>query len=229
MDLTSDIEAAKFFGVTTFDFAKNKYIPYTGNGLGVLYYYDLEPDAFMLNNNKGYQLSTIGKQLFMRSGAQHGYLLAMEKGLDFNLLPQVRYIFFQHDPKITQRIYETSRNGELYQADDILQNYWYNKLMNVDEKNRVCMEAVDLNCEHNPDTSKTRIMHILREESITVHRNGIPKFSIDELDKYYYSKVNDYWETFCKDIYFFSPKGRVLHKHLLNLPNDKRYRKYFLK
>lgn len=229
LDLTSDIEAAKFFGVTTFDFSNNKYIPYNGDSLGVLYYYDIEPDALVLNKNNGYQLSAIGKQPFMRSGAQHGYLLAMEKGLDFNLLPQVRYVFFKHNPTITQRIYESSRKGELYQTEDILQYYWYNKLTNKDEKQSVSMEAVELNRKHNPNTSKTKLLKRLRAEGISVNRNGIPKFSSEDLDKYYFSQISEYWDEFCKDIYFYSPEGRVLHKHLLNLPKNKRYRDYFVK
>lgn len=229
LDLTSDISAAKFFAVTTFDFANNRYIPYYGKRLGVLYFYDLEPNAFILNNHGGYQLSAIGKQPFMRSGAQHGYLLAMESGLDFNKLPQVGYVFFRHNNDITRRIYETADNGELYQAEDILQNYWYDKMSNERFKNQVSMEAVELNRKFNPKTSKTKILKYLRQEGITVYRDSIPKFSDAALKKFYYDLMPDYWNEFCKDIYFFSPEGRVLHKHLLDLPNDPRYRSYFKK
>ncbi len=227
LDLTSDINAAKFFAVTTFDFANNKYIPYTGERLGVLYFYDIEPNAFVLNNHAGYQLSAIGKQPFMRSGAQHGYLLAMETGLDFNKLPQVRCVFFKHNHNITKRIYETANNGELYQVEDILQDYWYDKMSNDKLKNRVSIEAVELNRKFNPKTSKTKILKYLRQEGITVYRDSLPKFSDVSLKKYYYDLMPNYWNDFCKDIYFFSPEGRVLHKHLLDLPKDLRYRSYF--
>lgn len=227
LDLTSSIDAAKFFAVTTFDFDNNKYVPYAGDKLGVLYFYDIEPDAFVPRKGAGYQLSTIGKQPFMRSGAQHGYLLAMEHGLDFNTLKQVRCVFFKHDKAITQRIYDESCQGEIYQSDDILQHYWYNKLTDPVQNRTVCMEAVDLNHKYNPKTSKDELLRQLKEADVVVHNNGVPTFSEDALDRYYFKNVRKYWADFCQDVYFFSPEGRVLRRHFINLPDDSRFRQYF--
>lgn len=230
LDLTSQIDTAKFFAVTTFDFDNNKYVPYTGSKLGVLYYFDIEPDAF-LNHipEKGYQLSSIGKQPFMRSGAQHGFLLLMGKGLDFNKLPQVRTVFFKHDKAVTERIYRESKQGDIYQAEDILQDYWLRKLKDPKLNNRVCMRAVEENQKDNPDKSVGELIEILKKDGITVHNDGFPKFDDLSLDKFYYNHIDEYWADFCSNIYFYSPEGRILKEYLLNLPNDTAYRQFFRK
>lgn len=77
LDLTSDIDTAMFFAVTDYHF--DEYTPHTDtSSLGVMYYYELaEPGAFSLQKQQ--HLSTIGKQPFMRSGNQHGFLLKWRK------------------------------------------------------------------------------------------------------------------------------------------------------
>lgn len=226
LDLTSNIEAAKFFAVTYFDFDNNKYQPFHKDGLGVLYYYDIEPDAFTDKYSPYYRLSAIGKQPFMRSGAQHGYLLAMAKDVDFNHIPQVRYVFFKHNKDITDEIYEKSNSGEIYMSEDILQHYWYDKLTDPNRKNRVSMEAVQENHKYNSSTPIDTLLKQLSDEGISIY-DGIPAFSKEELDKYYFRNALQNWEQFCKDIYFYGSEGHILKKHLVNLPNDVNYHKYF--
>jgi hypothetical protein len=87
LDLTSDLEVMKFFATT--DYRDEKYFPHTDtSNLGVIYCYELQyPEAFQ--PHKGYALKTIGKQMFMRPGAQCGFLLEMGFGVDFKRLPEV--------------------------------------------------------------------------------------------------------------------------------------------
>jgi hypothetical protein len=226
LDLTSNIEAAKFFAVTTFDMDNNCYAPYDKDGIGVLYYYDIEPDAFRKCGQE-YRLTAIGKQPFMRSGAQHGYLLAMTKGLDFNNLPQVRYVFFKHDKAVTDDIFKKSGNGNLYMRKDILQRYWYEKLTDPDRKNVISHDAFLKNWEHNKQTSKRKLLKSLEENGIKVSKGYIPHFSEEDLREYYYKNAIQDWQEFCKDVYFYSPEGRILKEHLLGLPNVHKYRKFF--
>lgn len=226
LDLTSDIDAAKFFAVTTFDMNKNCYVPYHKEDIGVLYYYDIEPNAFIPVGNK-YHLSTIGKQSFMRPGAQHGYILSMAKGVNFNTLPQVRYVFFKHNRVVTDEIFKRSKNGSIYKSDDILQHYWYAKLTDIEKNNIVSHEALMLNWKYNKTTSKRKLLKRLAEAGIKVERNLKPTFSIDELHNYYFKNAEENWRKFCEDIYFYSPEGRILKEHLLNLPNNPTYHKYF--
>lgn len=136
LDLTSDIDTAKFFAVTDYRF--DEYTPHTDtSSLGVMYYYEIaEPGAF--SPQKQQYLSTIGKQPFMRSGNQRGFLLNMEKGANFNEFSQVHKVYFRHDSSISQQIFEESRNGEKYFPSDILQVKW-KRFLKQFEKNPVVL------------------------------------------------------------------------------------------
>ena len=147
LDLTSDIDTAKFFAVTDYRF--DEYTPHTDTiSLGVMYYYEIaEPGAF--SPQKQQYLSTIGKQPFMRSGNQRGFLLNMEKGANFNEFSQVHKVYFRHDPSISQQIFEESRNGEKYFPSDILQVQWKRFLKQFEEYPVVSLEAVKINVKDN--------------------------------------------------------------------------------
>ena len=53
-------------------------------------------------------------------------------------------------------------------------------------------------------------------------------FTKEELDMYYDGAL-DFWKEFCSNVHIYSPEGALLRKHLVNLPNDPRYRWAFYK
>ena len=223
LDLTSDMEVAKFFAVTKFDPKKDCYLKYEGDNLGVLYYYDIQSDSFTEREGRNYIIDAIGKQPFMRSGNQSGFLINLEKDDDFNCLPEVRYVFFKHDPEITSRIFNESLNGEKYMPQEMLRTHWYNRISNEDERMKISYEALLLNFERNPHESHSRILAELRKKGFKVNKKYKAKFTEEELDLYY-SNSEQIWKEFCSNVYFYGPEGALLKKHLLNLPNDPRYR-----
>lgn len=223
LDLTSDMEVAKFFAVTKFDLKKDCYLKYEGDNLGVLYYYDIQSDSFTEREGRNYIIDAIGKQPFMRSGNQSGFLINLEKDDDFNCLPEVRYVFFKHDPEITSRIFNESLNGEKYMPQEMLRTHWYNKISDKDERMKISYEALLLNFERNPHESHSRILAELRNKGFRVNKKYKSKFTEEELDLYY-SNSEQIWKEFCSNVYFYGPEGALLKKHLLNLPNDPRYR-----
>jgi hypothetical protein len=225
LDLTSDMNAAKFFAVTTFNFNQDKYEKYDGNGLGVLYYFDIQPDSF---TNEGHQLSTIGKQVFMRSGAQRGFLLDMSVGQNFNDFPEVRYVFFRHNSTVTDRIFNEAMGGDKYMANELLRTHWYNRMSDPINSKVISRAALNLNFAFNKGTSHRKIVNELRCKGFHIDPKLETKFSDEELDVYYSTALQN-WEQFCEDIYFYSPEGRILKNHLLNVPNDPRYRWAFVR
>ena len=88
LDFTSDIDVMKFFATTDYDYKNDEYYPNEDlKKIGVIYYYELKfPEAFQQHN--GYALKNIGKQVFLRSGLQRGFLLEMRKGLDLKKMFQ---------------------------------------------------------------------------------------------------------------------------------------------
>lgn len=223
LDLTSSMEVAKFFAVTTFNMEKDRYETYNGDDLGVLYYYDIKPNAFNGDKKVGHHIDTIGKQPFMRSGNQYGFLITLEKEEDFNELPEVRYVYFRHNKAITDRIFRESLQGDKYMPQEILRSNWWTRMSDEVAKKRVSTKALKLNFENNPGESHSKILRKLQEKGFTISSKYTPSFSEVEMNSYYENSLK-IWEDFCSDIYFYGPEGRLLKKHLHNLPNDPRYR-----
>lgn len=85
----------------------------------------------------------------MRSGNQHGFLLNMEKGANFNEFSQVHKVFFRHNPLISKKIFDESKNGVNYFPSDILQVQWKRFLKQFEENPTVSLEAVKFNVKDN--------------------------------------------------------------------------------
>lgn len=215
LDLTSDIESAKFFAVTDYDPANDEYTTTKETGLGVLYYYSIEmPGAFRGVGDTA--LSTIGKQVFMRSGAQHGFLLNMSKGVNFNTLPQVRKVFFKHDAAISKRIVDASANGINYFPHDALEVACRERLEVLKRNKTVSMKAVDINLQFNPKETKASIISQLKDKGIWVDETLVPTFPAEHLTR---DALVQMWDTFCDGVYFFSPDG-ILYQEAMRRKRD---------
>lgn len=228
LDLTSDMEVAKFFAVTKFNMKEDRYEKYTGDELGVLYYYDLAPDAFTLRDGRDYLVETIGKQPFMRSGNQSGFLIRLDHTMDFNTLPEVRYVFFRHDVAVTDRIFAASSNGDKYMPQEMLRTHWHKRMNDEEARKQISIEALNLNFDNNKGVSHRSIVKELQRQGFHISKKNKQYFSKEEIDQYYASAL-DFWAEFCSNIHFYSLEGALLHKHLVNLPNDPRYSWAFYK
>ena len=227
LDLTSDMEVAKFFAVTTFNMKSDCYEKYTGNELGVLYYFDLKADSFQNNDKRNYFVNNIGKQPFMRSGNQSGFLINIAKDEDFNNYPEVRYVFFRHNPIITDRIFSQFDNGDRIMPEEILRSHWHHRMNDEKIKKLISTEALKLNYKDNPHESHNKIRKALQNKGFTIKKYH-PSFTEEELDKYYATSL-EFWHEFCSNIHFYSPEGALMKEHLINLPLDPRYKRAFIK
>lgn len=223
LDLTSDMDVAKFFAVTWFNMDADRYEKYNGTELGVLYYYDLTPDAFTERPDRNYLVETIGKQPFMRSGNQSGFLTRVGLGENFNDRSEVRYVFFRHNADITNRIFAESENGDKYMPQEMLRTHWYNRMHDENARKEISLEALRSNYSRNRGVSHSSIRKALQKKGFHISSKNKQTFSKEELDLYYAGAL-DFWKEFCSNVYFYSPEGNLLKKHLLNLPNDPRYR-----
>ncbi len=215
LDLTSDIDSAKFFAVTDYDPDKDEYTATKKTGLGVLYYYSIEmPGAFRGMRNTA--LSTIGKQVFMRSGAQHGFLLNMIKGVNFNNLPQVRKVFFKHDAVISLRILDASANGINYFPHDALEAACRERLEVLKRNKTVSMKAVEINLRFNPKETKASIISQLKDKGIRVDETLAPSFPAEHLTR---DALVYMWDTFCDGVYFCSPDS-ILYQEAMRRKRD---------
>lgn len=164
----------------------------------------------------------------MRSGNQSGFLTQLALGENFNDRPEVRYVFFRHDQDITDRIFAESENGDKYMPQEMLRTHWYSRMHDENAKKKISLEALQLNFSHNSGVSHSSIRKALQNKGFHISAKNKQYFTEEELDLYY-AGVLDFWKDFCSNVYFFSPEGALLNKHLLNLPNDPRYRWAFYK
>lgn len=225
LDLSSDLEVMKFFATT--DYMDEKYVPCTDTSrLGVIYCYELQyPGAF--GQHKGYALKTIGKQIFMRPGAQCGFLLDMEYGVDFKKLPEVTALYFKHDPKVSEDIFAQSNNGKTYFSEDSLQHAWDDRFRERMKNRVVSRKAAELNAFIN-GMAVEDVIDILKTKQITVD-DFIPEFTEEELDNYYESIQKGWWNEFCEDIHFYGAEDELYRQTLKDLPQCPEYRWAFYK
>jgi hypothetical protein len=92
----------------------------------------------------------------------------------------------------------------------------------------VSLAALKLNYKFNKGTPHSKITNELRRKGFRIDPNMETKFSENELDLYYSTAIDE-WLKFCEDIYFYGPEGRILKNHLLNVPDDPRYRWAFVR
>jgi hypothetical protein len=231
LDLTSDIDVAKFFATCTYSDETDSYIPCSAvDKLGVLYIYDIR----YLNDFKSTglpQLSTIGKQyVFPRSAMQAGFLLDMPEGLNLHDCPNVYRVYFKHDKTISDKVAKESNYGEKYFPKDCLKSIWGNKRNAPNEDFVLSRKARELYMILHPRDYKNmaELDDALRQHGFRLGDNLWPEIPQDILDEYYANALET-WQKFCEDVYFAGTEGVFMKNALINLPNNKSYRQYFYK
>ena len=229
LDLTSNVETAKFFATTDYNRETDSYFPiHDSDDLGVIFCYELQMPGAMTRRNNDYSLSVIGKQVFMRSGAQHGFLLDMARDVDFKKLPEVKMFYFRHKNSISDEIFKRSDYGKKYFAMDILQESWETIYKKRWESRIVSEEAVRLNVSFNKGETFESICEKLKAEGIEVDKHK-PEFSQELLNDYFDSINKGWWEEFCSDIYFLGGDGVLYKDCLMRIPKKPKYRSAFVR
>lgn len=226
MDLTSDIEVAKFFACTDYDVATNTYYPVIDEErYGVFYYWDNIRDDYAFQQTlQGNNLSNIGLQLFPRSGNQRGFLYSLFKGQNFHDSRYVRYRLFKHDATISKQIYRASRKGKLYFPEDELSSLAYR----IRTAKTLSGEAFANNLKANPQDDKNENYAECKANNLDIDFRK-PHISFNETEKAIYRKrIKDgFWTRFCSQIIFPNDREGRIMKELQDLPNNPKYNHYF--
>lgn len=221
IDFTSDIDAAAFFACTK-NLGNDIYEPITdtsNNPYGVLYVHKIEP----MTTFKGIGFSTIGLQLFPRTGCQKGFFFnEIGKTIaDVNKL--VCPIYFRHEAEVSQHIFDVMKKGEALFPKDSISKY----AKEILEGSEVTGETFALNLYSNQEDMAEN-MEVLRRHGIKVNWHKVMHFTQEMLEEVNLDLKNGLWENFCNQIYFAdTKKGRMMHESLLNLPKNPAYKHYF--
>lgn len=223
LDLTSDINVALFFATQKYDPESDTYNPITDENhvAGVLYFYEIDIMEDFKYGMDNKQLSTIGLQVFPRSGKQRGFLFHHNIDDNFNDLPRLKAFRFKHNAKISKEISEQMNGGESLFPGDILERHWRNEDKRI---NTVSRDAVKINLTRNPGETIDSIEQKLKKDYGISVEDYKPVFTADELREYYDSiKDENYWENFCNQIYIPGDTEGKMMNDLLNLPNNPKY------
>lgn len=223
LDLTSDIDVALFFATQSYDRETDTYSPITDekHTEGVLYYYDFDFSRDFLEPPCGEYISTVGLQVFPRSGRQKGFLYNCPKDRNFNDLEQLQAIKFKHNAKIAREIYEKMERGDLLFPRDILQLHWQGT---HSPPNTVSSDAVRINQMINDDESFESIKEKLESYGIRV-ADYKPTLTKEELHEYYEAmKDKQFWINFCNQIHIPGDSEGKMMEALRNVPYQPEYK-----
>ncbi len=221
VDFTTDINVAAFFA-STISVGYDKYRPLTdedikANPVGVIYVHLIIPD---LTFKPIFPFTTIGLQIYPRSGAQKGILF--NEGtvpIEECVLP----FRFRQEVGISKFIFERMHEGsDLFPKDSICM---YAK--EILEGNDVSGLTFAQNMYSNQD-NLDEILSDLKQENIHVNWHKRMYFTHNMLHDFDQDLKNGMWEQFCNQIYFGdSQVGKKMHESLLNLPKNPAYQAYF--
>lgn len=225
MDLTSDLDVAKFFAVTDYNEKTDTYSPVIDESrYGVFYYWDNVRHPLVFQPIFGGNLSSIGLQVFPRSGRQKGFLFSMYREQNFNDIPFVRYKLFRHDAAISKQIYKMARRGKLYFPEDELSSL----AQRIRCSKILSGKAFSKNLESNPKDDKNANYNDCKASGIDIDffKEHIT-FNDIEKDMFRKKIKKGFWMEFCNQIVFPNDKEGVIMNEFINLPNNPAYKKYF--
>lgn len=226
MDLTSDVEVAKFFAVTDYDEKRDAYIPVVDESrYGVFYYWDNVRDPFAFQAVTGGNLSTIGLQVFPRSGQQSGFLYSMSRGQNFHDCPFVKYKLFRHDSNISRQIFKKARKGKLYFPEDELSSL----AQRIRKSKELSGWAFEANLRANPKDDKDKNYADCLSAGLTIDFTK-PHITFNSIEKDMFNKNirSGFWQEFCSKIVFPKDKDGHLMDEFRDLPNNPKYKHYFV-
>ncbi len=225
MDLTSDVEVAKFFAVTDYDEKRDVYIPVLDKSrYGVFYYWNNVRDPQAFQTIKGGNLSNIGLQVFPRSGRQSGFLYSMLKGQNFHDCRFVSYRLFRHDPVISKEIVKKARKGSRYFPEDELSSL----AKRIKKSKTLSGQAFLNNLRNNPFDDKNKNYADCKTAGIAIDfRRPHITFNAIERQKFRDRIKSGFWLNFCSKIVFPNDKDGHLMAEFRDLPNNPKYKTYF--
>lgn len=225
LDLTSNPQVAAFFATTKYDWETDVYSPIEekDSEIGILYYYnlDINQDFGVRMDGRKSPLSTIGLQVFPRSGRQKGFLYDVNTDENFNEVAQVQAVRFYHHADISKKIWDGFHQGKDLFPEDILMKHWR---QNHADSNVVSSRTIMMNQSFNPEMTLDDVKTEARSLGLEIE-DHVPRFTDEELAEYYASVQKEgYWQSFCNQIHIPGDHDGKMMNDLLAVPQNPKYR-----
>ncbi len=218
IDFTVSPLVAAFFA-TTINKGNDTYAPIEDTNeypYGVVYVHAIMPLTFKM-------FSTIGQQVFPRTGAQYGFFFQEQQYPPYYIGNHVYKFHFKHNAECSRRIFNLLDGGKrLFPKDDLCE-----MALEINNSKEVSLLSFAENLYTNPKDSLENNLERCRNKGVNINPNLFYIFTPELLQTYFQDIKNGLWEEFCRPIVFYAPEGDKLKDELLNLPNDKHYQQYF--
>ena len=222
LDFSSDIEVSAFFGATKW-LAPDKYCRFNNPEIpyGVIYHYSVHPSSTFISEG----FSSIGLQVFPRSGQQKGFLQDSGK-MNINVNPSIIAIPFRHDAIEDQKIIDRWHGGQLLFTVDELSPI---SDLILDSK-EISLSAFAYNLFVNPQDNEATNRKMCKNQGYTIKPHLRYVFTEKILEMYFDKIRNGWWEDFCNRIYWGDSKKAIsLKQQMIELPRNMYYWQYFHK
>ena len=221
IDFTSDIGVASFFASSRWK-GDDEYEVFDNEGkasYGVIYVYEINPHISFIQHG----FTTIGHQVFPRSGAQKGFLQNSDI-CDVNELPNIWALPFRHDFMSNSQIFTAFDKGKTLFPEDGINDI----AKEILQDNQVSLKAFAYNLYVNPSDDKTKNEERCNRKGVIINPNLNRVFNKESLDYYYESIKQGWWFDFCEHIYFGDDdQSKLMKDALLKLPGNPYYEQYF--
>lgn len=167
-------------------------------------------------------ISTIGLQLYPRTGTQRGFFFN-EGVTPVNVNQIVAPIYFRQDANVSRHIYKEMKEGKSLFPTDTISKY----AAQILSDNEVSGETFAHNLYSNQENFD-RNLEVARKHGVSINWHKMPHFTPEMLHELEQDLKNGLWEQFCNQIYFADEmKGKEMAESLLNLPKNPAYSHYF--
>lgn len=221
IDFTTDINVAAFFACTK-NSGDDVYTPITDikkYPYGAIYVHRIIPDFTFK-----FLFSTIGLQLYPRSGAQKGVLFEEAQQANQFVADKITNIYyFRHDPYSSTHFFKLMDCGKKLFPEDRIAQY----AKQIIHGNEISGNVFAQNLYSNQEDFQIN-MNVLEENNINVNWGKRMSFTPNMLHDLSNDLKNGLWEDFCNQIDFGEPSiDHQLHDTLLSLPQNPLYSHYF--
>lgn len=174
MDLTNDKWVAAFFACS--DYVGGKYVTHKAKDGEYGVFYSMVPCKYYIVDPKGYEtFRAIGQQPFPRPGEQSGFTLKLNRDQNFN--DEAEKIFFRHDDRVSELIFNYANRSDKYFPYDIFQE---KALLIINSKSFSNLAFQNAVKEFYPDDSSV-IETYVRDEGISFQDASVVEFTKKEI------------------------------------------------
>lgn len=218
ISLTSSLEIAAFHACHRYCPVENRFEPITDpDKSGIIFIFELSAPFSMIPN-----LSTVGKQPFMRPGNNRLFVFQTTPNTNFSALPFVKGFQFRHTQNSTDYFSRIWGNGAGLYPDELVAT----KISEILGGRRFSEQAFNRNLSYNPQDNPRQNLKKLSDNGYRMEKNYSTEFTIEELERIWFDDVEDIWEDFWDDVVM----PRLNHRQttaLMKLPQNSEYEAYF--